>query len=229
MARRSSVALGITDSILVLDAAGVGLALAPNLTRFPEDTDMTFDYSGTASLLNAAALQAGDMSQVFLSDAPITIERRIKVEAVTGNSAAVGDTQVLKGKQITVPSKHTYAIGRSSLRMRSTFGDTKVEAASGCLAIGFPLAPKANDSYTFYDPSTQKCFKANYKDSGSVNGRDVYNYTVTATAPSRTRQCCPACHQRCRSKPCPASPVNFRWSFGTSLAWRPHPCRIPSR
>ncbi|MEJ7635527.1 porin PorA family protein [Aeromicrobium sp.] len=185
MARRFSVVLGVAGAALIVGAAAVEYVLAPELTKFPDDTNIKLAYARTASLLNAEALQAGDMQEIFLQDVPITIQRRIKVEKATGDTAAVSDDQIIKGEQVTSPIEHTYAVDRSSLQMRSSFNDTKVEKSSGCLAIGFPLAPKANDSYTFYDPSTQKCFKADYKSSDSVRDLEVHNYTVTATGPTK--------------------------------------------
>lgn len=185
MARRFSVAIGVAGAVLIVGAAAAEYLLAPELTKFPDDTNIKLDYAGTATLLNAEALQAGDMTQIFLKDVPITIRRQIKVEAATGDTAAVSDAQVIKGEQVTSPIEHTYAVDRSTLQMRSSFEGSKVEKSSGCLAIGFPLAPKANDSYTFYDPSTQECFKADYKNSDTLGDLDVHNYLVTATGPTK--------------------------------------------
>lgn len=185
MARRSSVVLGVAGAVLVLGAAGVAFVVAPKLTKFPSDTNIKFDYTGTATLLNAKALQSGDMANIFLQDVPITIRRQIKVERATGDTVAVSDDQVIEGDRVTSPNSHNYALDRNTLKTRSSFKNTKVEKTSGCLAIGFPLGPKGDDSYKFYDPSTQKCFKANFKNSSSLGDLDVNNYTVTATGPTK--------------------------------------------
>ena len=49
--------------------------------------------------------------------------------------------------------------------------------------MAFPLSPKANDSYRYYDSASELTVPVKYEDKGSRDGQSVYHYTATATGP----------------------------------------------
>lgn len=223
--RRSTWVLGVAGAVLIVLAPVMRYGLVPVVTKFPGNTDITFDYAGTATLMNAKALQTGDTAHVFETGVPITIHREIKATSTTGSTAIVDDIQALKAGATTMPSKHTFAIDRSNLEMAPTAGTTKVEKASGCLAISFPLGPKADSSYTFYDPSSQQCFPATYVNTTKLSGRTVQNYTIDAEGALKDPQLLaslpPALPKATLTSLAPLLPAATRAKLGPAVASLP--------
>ena len=91
--RKSTWILSGTAVVLVAASAVTRFAVYPEVHQLPSDTDSVFAYTGTASLLNAAALEQGYVANAFLSDIPVTVERHVKVVDTDGGTAkAIAET-----------------------------------------------------------------------------------------------------------------------------------------
>ncbi|MFF4540209.1 porin PorA family protein [Streptomyces aureus] len=158
--RKSSWILTGSAVVLVAASAVTRFTLYPDLHRIPSDADTTFHYRGTASLLNAPALQSGDSAHAFLRDLPVTLDWCVAVKDTSGETAVVLDRAVLRsrdGKQLNA-ARHTG------------------------LVISWPLEPEKRD-YRYWDTGIRKAVPARYMGQESVEGRDAYRYTVEATGP----------------------------------------------
>src|SRR4051794_19973221 len=96
MRRSSKILIGLA-ALLVVAAALTRFVVLPMGSKLPDDTKASARYSGTATLLNAEALQSGDTAHVVLRDVPISIERQIKVTSTHGDTAVVADDFTLTG------------------------------------------------------------------------------------------------------------------------------------
>ena len=84
--RRSSVILSGVGLILIALGLVVRFVVLPYAAQLPEDTDVTLNYTGTATMLNPIALNAGDFAPALAKDVPILPDRRVPSPS-TDNSA----------------------------------------------------------------------------------------------------------------------------------------------
>ncbi|WP_307833449.1 porin PorA family protein [Pimelobacter simplex] len=61
--------------------------------------------------------------------------------------------------------------------------DKAAEGSTGCLAAAFPIGPQAKDVYDLYESATQQCFPVHYTGKSKISGREVFNYSLTASGP----------------------------------------------
>ncbi|ONK16161.1 porin PorA family protein [Streptomyces sp. MP131-18] len=178
--RRSTWILSGTAAVLVAASAVTRLAVYPAVHQVPSDTDTTFEYTGTASLLNAAALETGDLANAFLTDIPISLDRRVQVVETDGSTAVVTDDVVVTGQDDTELSatSHRWAVDRSDLEDRPAPEGSEAEEHQG-LVISWPLEPEERD-YTFWDPTTGTEAPAVYDRTEDVEGRETYVYVIQA-------------------------------------------------
>jgi hypothetical protein len=179
--RRSPAILAVIGAVLIGSALLVRLVAVPVLTRLPGSLDVKLHYAGTADVLNAQALQNGDSAHVFLKRVPTTIDRRLGAGNTTAHTAVVTDAVTLTVAGNASPQHYAYALDRTTLRTVPAAGVSAAEPPTGCLAVAFPLHPKADNSYTVYDTSTQQCFPVTYIGAASRGGRSAYEYTATFT------------------------------------------------
>ena len=180
--RRSSKIPFVVGVLLIAAAAAIRFLLVPSATKLPADLDSTAQYTGTANLLNAQALQSGDVANAIARDVPVTIDRHIYVSSTTADTAVTHDDTTLNTPNGSIPNNHTYALDRSTLDSATAPSGQAVEDHSG-LTIALPLHPVASSDYQFYDTATRTSVPVTYIDSGTVSGRDVHNYTVAAQGP----------------------------------------------
>ena len=180
--RRSSKILFVVGVLLIAAAAGIRFLLVPSATKLPTDLDSTAQYTGTADLLNAQALESGDIANAIARDVPVTIDRHIYVSNSTGDTAITHDDTTLNTPSGAIPNNHTYALDRTTLDSAPAPSGEAVEDHSG-LTISLPLHPAASSDYQFYDTATRTTVPVTYVDSSAVSGRDVHNYTVDARGP----------------------------------------------
>lgn len=119
----------------------------PSATKLSVDLDSTAQYTRTANLLNAEALQSGDVASAIARDVPVTIDRHIYVSSTTG---VTHDDTTLNTPSGAIPNNHTYASDRSPLDSAPAPSGETVEDHSG-LAIGLPLHPDASSTCQFDD------------------------------------------------------------------------------
>lgn len=179
--RRSGWLLAGLGVLLLVVAALLAFVVAPNATKLPSDTDTTTTYSGKGTVLNAAALQAGDVSGALARDIPVTLDRHVYVSATTGSTAIVHDDGTLKAGSSSSPDNHTYAVDRKTLTEADTINGVQVEKHQG-LTITLPVDPKpASDVYTYWDTPTRTAVPVKYIGEEQRNGRDTYHYRATAS------------------------------------------------
>ncbi|MGW2824737.1 porin PorA family protein [Streptomyces sp. NPDC001443] len=181
--RKSSWILTGSAAVLVAASALTRFGVYPDLHQIPSDADTTFRYEGTASLLDAPALAAGDQTHAFLTDLPVTLDWRIAVKDTDGSTAVVLDDAVLRGpdgKPLN-SAKHVWAVDRRTLADRPAPAGSGAEKHTG-LVFSWPLDPQKRD-YRFWDTGIRRTVPARYTGQESVNGRDAYRYDVKATGP----------------------------------------------
>ena len=174
--RRSSVVLFLVGIVLIVAAVLLKYVVVPIATKLPGSTNLGITYLGKATMLNGTALQAGDTAHVMAANVPITVDRRVKVTSTHGDTAIVSDTLVIHAGSQTLPISHTFALDRTSLQGVIPPKGTTVEPSQGALSSTFPLSPKANSSYRYYDASTRQIVPITYTGDAKLMGRSVNVY-----------------------------------------------------
>ncbi|WP_241032169.1 porin PorA family protein [Rhodococcus pseudokoreensis] len=201
-------------------AALLRFVLVPSLSKLPGDLDVNPVYEGTGTLLNAQALQAGDIANVIASDVPVTIDRHIYVSSTDGDTALAHDDITLAAPGLSVPSNHTYAIDRKTMDAADGARGEGVEPHSG-MTIALPLHPNPSANYQYYDSATRTTVPMTYVDPGTVSGRDVLNYTVEAKGtlrdPAIVATLPPALPKSLVGSLAPLLPADVQQSLGGAL------------
>jgi hypothetical protein len=179
--RRSSIVLAVTGIVLIVLAVLVRFVVVPVATKLPGSTNLGVTYSGTATLLNSSALQSGDTKNVIAANVPTTVDRRLKVTSVHGDTAIVSDDLTIHAGSQTLPSDHTYALDRTTLEGVTPPPGIAVEPSRGALSSTFPIGPQANDSYRYYDSTTRGIVPISYTGHATRDGRSVNVYTIAST------------------------------------------------
>jgi len=177
--RRSSIVLAGTAIALVALAAGTRFFVVPQLTQLPANLDTTVRYEGVATMLNSAAIASGDIANALATNVPTTMDRRGYAVSTHGGVAIIADEVTIQAGTTALPkATHYYAVDRSTLEAAQAIGDQEVEPATG-LAIGFPMTPRADDGYRFYDATTQTTTAVDFTGTGTSHGLAVNEYTFT--------------------------------------------------
>ncbi|MEU1208705.1 porin PorA family protein [Nocardia sp. NPDC005825] len=184
--RRSSLALIVAGVVLIAVAGVLRFAVVPALSKLPGDTDTTAHYEGTATLLNAKALQSGDTAHALLTGLPITVDRHIYVSATSDDAAVVHDDATINAPGGTkVEQNHVYALDRVTLTDAPAPGGAEVEPHTG-LTVALAMNPPADDSQRYWDSGIQATVPLTYKGSDKVHGRDVHRYEASAHGPLKS-------------------------------------------
>jgi hypothetical protein len=178
--RRSSIVLAATGIVLILLAVLIRFVVVPIATKLPGNTNLGITYAGTATLLDAKALQSGDTKHVLAANVPMTVDRRVKVTSTHGDTAIVTDSLTINAGGQALPSAHTYALDRSSLAGAARPAGTSVEPSQGALSSAFPIGPKADNSYRYYDSTSQAIVPITYSGHATRDGRAVNVYKISA-------------------------------------------------
>jgi hypothetical protein len=226
--RRSSkifIALGLLFLIL---AAVLRFLVVPAMTKLPGSVDVTARYEGTGTLLNAAALQAGDFGNVIAADVPVSVDRHIYVSETAGdNAVAHDDITVSAPGGVSLPTNHTYVLDRKTMDVGGAVEGVQAEPHSG-MTIGLPLYPSDSSAeYSLYDFATKSTVPLTYVDSGTVSGRDVLNYTAQAQGPLQDAAILsalpPALPKAQLAGLAPLLPADLQAKLGGALATLPDP------
>jgi hypothetical protein len=182
--RKTTLFSAIGAAVLVAAAATTRLVVLPALDQLPADLDTSVHYSGTATVVNTAALQSGDMANALRTNVPITLLEHVKTVSTRGETAVVSDEITLTGSDNTLLQRalHSWSVNRRTLAEAPTpTGASGVSAHEG-LVFGFPLSPEAHD-YPYWDYPTQTTTTASYERTEKHAGRNTYVYTVHASGP----------------------------------------------
>jgi hypothetical protein len=174
-ARTAVAAVGI---LLIAFALVLAFLITPKLiARLPGDTDKHRDYTGTfQTLLDPAALAAGNLIGAVKSGVPMTVAQEVKVSKTSGNTALVSDTRTTSaaGTQVEKTS-WSYAVDRRSLEATTSHpSDWNVVAAKG-LTVSWPFGAEKK-TYQGWTPETRTAVPVNYLREESRQGVDTYVY-----------------------------------------------------
>lgn len=178
-----STAAIVVGIFAVAAAAVLHFVLVPAMSKMPDNLDVTARYTGTATMLDAQALQRNDLANMVARDVPITAERHIYVSSATSDRAVAHDDTVVTGPGgLRTSTTHTYGVDRTSLEAAPAPAGVTVEPHTG-YTVSFPADPPADDSMSIWHPAQQATVPVKYKGSGQVLGRDVRSYVVSANGP----------------------------------------------
>jgi hypothetical protein len=214
--------------LFLILAAVLRFLVVPAMTKLPGSVDVTARYEGTGTLLNAAALQAGDFGNVIAADVPVSVDRHIYVSETAGdNAVAHDDITVSAPGGVSLPTNHTYVLDRKTMDVGGAVEGVQAEPHSG-MTIGLPLYPSDSSAeYSLYDFATKSTVPLTYVDSGTVSGRDVLNYTAQAQGPLQDAAILsalpPALPKAQLAGLAPLLPADLQAKLGGALATLPDP------
>ena len=180
MSKSKGLGIGILVLGIVLLVGGLAIkfVMLPSQAKFPADVDSTRNYEGElAVMMNAAALESGDLANLFLKDIPVTIERSVKTESVGGNDGAiVSDLAVMSSPQGPLAtSLSIYAINRTTMDAMADFsGDVRILPREG-LVIGWPIGSEGKD-YIGWNGDTQQTTVLAYVGEEERGGINTYKF-----------------------------------------------------
>lgn len=165
---------------IVLIAGGliVNFVIYPSQAKFPDDVDTTRNYEGElAVMMNAAALESGDLEALFMRNVPVTIERTVQTAETGGdNGAIVTDEAVMSSPEGPVAaSLDVYAIDRTTMEAIENFADDdRVQPTEG-LVIGWPIGTDGTD-YTGWNGDTHATVALVFEGEEERGGIDTYRF-----------------------------------------------------
>jgi Porin PorA len=175
---------GVTALVVafVLVAGGllIRLAIYPGQLQFPDDVDVTRNYEGDlAVMMNPAALETGDLANLFLTDVPVTLARNVRTLEVGGD----GDAIVLEAASMAGPTgplaatEDVYAIDRKTMEAVENFSDDDRVVSRQGLVIGWPIDTEQQD-YVGWNGDTLATVTLAYEGEEERGGIDTYRFTA---------------------------------------------------
>lgn len=185
---RKAVVFSASGAVVLLAAAAVlRFGVVPSLLQLPADTDATLHFTGTADIVDQAALASGNLANAIRSGVPVTADQHVKALSVSGGTAVVSDETTVTANGSTLSRlKHVWAVDRRTLAAAPAPAGSEAQPHDG-LVVGFPLAPEARD-YPYWDYPTQTKVTATYLRSERRADRDTYVYTIHASGPLKDPQ-----------------------------------------
>ncbi|HET9141444.1 porin PorA family protein [Actinophytocola sp.] len=180
--RRSSLVLAVLGVLLLAAAAVVRFVVVPGVTALPADLNTTAHYAGKGTLLNASALASGDLANALVVGADVTSDQHVFVSRTEGDTAVVNVESTLTAGPTTNKQTHTYAVDRNTRLEAPAPAGEEVEPHTG-LTIAFPINPKADNSYTFYDSATRTSGPLTFAGTETRGGRETHHYTAEISGP----------------------------------------------
>ncbi len=181
--RNTGIILAVIGVLCLAVAAILTWVVVPKTARVPDNKTVTRQYSGTAKVvLNAAALQAGDLTGALIVNTPVTADRTVKVEDTSGNAAKVNDSRTLKAANGTTlgETSTTYAVNRQSLQDESSFPSSwKVTPHQG-LTVSFPIGTNKHD-YSGWINETRKTTPLKYSGQQTVSGVNTFVFKANSS------------------------------------------------
>ncbi len=172
------IAILILGIVLAIGGLVIKYVVLPSQAKFPADVDTTRVYDGEFSvLMNAAALQSGDLANLFYRDLPVTITRTVKTLEVGGDDGAiVSDHAIVESAAGPVAeSLSIYAIDRTTMEAIDDFsGDARVLPREG-LVIGWPIGSEPHD-YIGWNGDTMTTTNIEYVGEEEKAGLKTYKY-----------------------------------------------------
>lgn len=163
--------------LFIAASAAVRPVAVPALVKLPANLDNSVRLTGTATLVDMAAIQAGDLGNAIRANIPVTITNRVHVASATSDTAVVVNESTVEGpgNALLQTTTHSWAVDRSTFLPATAPAGSQVEPHQG-LVLGFPLPPQARD-YDRWDFLTQTVVPARYRDTEEFAGRQAHVYT----------------------------------------------------
>ncbi|MFI1383347.1 porin PorA family protein [Embleya sp. NPDC020886] len=181
--RKSSWYLGAAATLLVATSAVTRFAVLPAVHQVPDDADFTMHFAGGMTLLDAQALQAGNLPGAIVRDLPVTVDRHVHAVHASGSTVVLSDRTVVSGpqKQALTTIEKRWSVDRKSLLDRPIPKGVPAEPHRG-LTAGFPLEPKKKN-YPYWDSPTQTTIPATYVRTERRAGRETYVFRIRTSGP----------------------------------------------
>ncbi len=185
----SSRSMGTTAVGLGVGMLAVGLfvqfAIVPGRAQFPDDVERHRYYEGQLGvMLDAEALAAADLANVFVRDVPITIDRLVQTIDAKNGDALVEDSSTVSGPAGPIlASDDVFVIDRTTMEHESAdaaavFGDDRVIDRTG-LVVGFPIGTEARD-YEGWNGDTYQVDVLRYLGEEEHAGLDTYAFSAAS-------------------------------------------------
>lgn len=173
--RRSSIALFIVGLMLITAAAVIRYVVVPHMSKLPADTK-------EGALFEGALRQIDPTTFGLDAGTPITIDRSLKVDRVVGDTALVTCTVVTHLPSGDITDVRSFAVNRVDFTQAAPPDGVSVEDQRGGITLSFPMNPTTDDALV-YDQVTRTAQPVTYTGTTTLAGREVYEFTGTATAP----------------------------------------------
>ncbi|MET7300226.1 porin PorA family protein [Embleya sp. NPDC005575] len=176
----------VVGLVLIACAFVLAYVITPDyVVRLPDDTNTKRSYTGSfGTLLDAQEVAKGNLVTAVKRDVPLAVERTVKVEETSGNTALVSDTRTTSaaGNQVE-KTDWKYAVNRKTLEpVTGHPADWTVVDAQG-LTVSWPLGAKKR-TYTGWRPETGSTTPLTYVRTASKSGLSTYVYEAKL-APTR--------------------------------------------
>lgn len=191
--RRSSIAWLLLGAMLIMSAAIARFVLLPEWSQLPNGFAASQRFEGTMRMINPQAFVTNDLANLLAPDAPVTADRKLSVDATSGNTAIITtDTTVKLPNGVQQKDIHTFAIDRvdfspaplTEQQVRSLVPAEVRSTFTPHEGIAFSFAPNpATDGNQMYDTVTMRAQDAQFTKEGTVEGRRVNWYEVNAAGP----------------------------------------------
>jgi hypothetical protein len=173
----SFAGLGI---LLIAAAAIIRFVVLPTQAQLPDDLDSQRTYEGTVSVLNAEALATGDLANLFLTNVPVAIDRRVEAVEVDGGEELVKDSQIMTAPDgsAILASSTLYSVDRKTMESVPDFSGNDLPDRTG-LVIGWPIGTEDRDYVGWSDDPMQTVNLAFAGEEERV-GLDTYKFTASS-------------------------------------------------
>lgn len=171
----------VVGAVLIAGAFVLAYFVTPNyVARLPGDTDTKRTYTGTfKTLLDAQEVAKGNLVSAVKQNVPLAIERAVKVEATSGNTALVSDSRTTTAAGNAVEkTTWQYAVNRKTLEPASSHPSSWTVVDAQGLTVSWPIGSKKT-TYTGWRPETKTTTPLTYSRTESKSGLNTYVYEAS--------------------------------------------------
>ncbi|WP_436789855.1 porin PorA family protein [Yinghuangia sp. YIM S10712] len=168
----------VVGLVLIAGAFVLAFVITPDyVKRVPDDTDVTRSYTGTfRTLVDSQEVAKGNIAAAIKRDVPVAVERTVKVDKTSGNTALFSDIRTTSAAgNLVERTDWKYAVNRKTLQPATNPpADWAVIDAQG-LTVSWPLGAKKK-TYTGWRPETKTTTPLTYTRTENKSGVSTYVY-----------------------------------------------------
>ncbi|HEY2948968.1 MAG TPA: porin PorA family protein [Micromonosporaceae bacterium] len=181
--RTVGAVLAVLGVLCLAAAAILAWVVAPSRAKLPSDLSTNRQYSGMAKIaLDPSALASGNLRQAVLIARPADVDRKVKVQATSGDAAEVQDSRTISAGGVQIGATNvSYAVDRKSLLAVSSHPSGWTVSPAQGLTVSFPIGSK-KQTYTGWVNETQSTTPVKYVKEETHAGVDTFVYQSDATA-----------------------------------------------